>query len=101
MRKLEAAISYILWSIPNTEYGALSTYIERAKDDLGIDDPSEIVLVENAILETLFGLDSLTLHELLELYALDPRHVNKFGRDIYFDGSIRDLIEKEMLRRTK
>lgn len=100
MTKLESAISYILWSIPNTEYGALSTYIIRAKDDLNIEE-SETLLIQNAILETLFGLDSLTLHELLELYALDPRHVNKFGRDIYFEASIRDLVEKEMLRRTK
>ena len=101
MRKLEAAISYILWSIPNTEYCALATYLGRAEKDLGIDEPSDMVLVENAILETLFGLDSLTLHELLELYANNPHQVNKFGRDIYFDGSIRDLIENEIIRRTK
>ena len=101
MRKLEAAISYILWTIPNTEYCSLSTYLGRAQEDLGIDDPQDIALMQNAILETLFGLDSLNLHELLELYANDPNHVEKFGRSIYFEGSIRDIIQNEIIRRAK
>ncbi len=100
MTKIESALNYILWAIPNTKYTSLNVYLKQAEDDLKL-EPSEVVLIENAVLEVLFDLEDLDIHELMELYKNNPSSVNKFGKEIYFTGCVADLAENEMIRRMK